>query len=234
MRANLRTKLRDLNKLKTKPQNNTEEIIYLDDLPNKTSGVTWVLDREVITSTSYVINLDKDVTDPHHYREIVELLLTMGENDVAHWNINTWGGDLYTTIMLVDAIRQSGGHNYGIVTLGSSAGSIIALALDDCEVIPHGEMFIHSIQSHHSGDTYDQIKRLNFLEKKQRKLMEDIYEGFLTEEEIEKLMVGEIPDLTLDDDECNTRLEQRRKIKAERMKENENCNCEKGEIENNA
>ena len=187
-------------------------------LPELDSRVVWKLSQEVYTATSYVINLDKDVTDPHEYRQIVETLLSMGENDVANWNINTWGGDLYTTIMLIDAIRQCQGSNYGIVTLGSSAGSIIALALDDCEVIPHGEMFIHSIQSYHSGDTFDQIKRLAFLEKKQRKLMEDVYEDFLTQEEIDKLMSGEIPDMTLDDIECNERLENRRKIRMERMK----------------
>ena len=215
-----------------KTQNNIEDIIYLDEMPlNKQgTGVVWTLAQETYTSTSYVINLDKDVTDPHHYREIVELLLTMGENDMANWNINTWGGDLYTTIMLIDAIRQCQGHNYGIVTLGSSAGSIIALALDDCEVIPHGEMYIHSIQSHHSGDTYDQIKRLAFLEKKQRKLMEDIYEDFLTQDEIDKLMTGEIPDMTIDDEDCNERLENRRKIRTERTKaeaEQAKCSCEK-------
>ena len=185
-------------------------------LPELDSRVVWKLSQEVYTATSYVINLDKDVTDPHEYRQIVETLLSMGENDVANWNINTWGGDLYTTIMLIDAIRQCQGANYGVVTLGSSAGSFLALALDDCEVIPHGEMFIHEVQSGNYGSNSNQEKRIMFMKEKQRKFIEDIYEDFLTEDEMNYIQSN--GELWLNDIECNERLESRRKIRMERMK----------------
>lgn len=135
----------------------------------------------------------------------------MSENDTAIWNITTYGGDLYTTIMLLNDIRGCKGQNYGNVVLGSSAGSIIALALDDCEVLQHGEMYIHEIQSHHSGSTSEQIGRLSFLASKQKKLMQDVYKDFLTNEEIDALINGRVVDMTLDDEECNRRLELRRK-----------------------
>lgn len=196
----------------------TEDIIYLDDIMGGNKNNTcWLADTETFLANHYVVNLDKDVEEPHNYRDITQLLMTMGENDTATFYINTWGGDLMTTIMLIDAIRNCQGQTYGIVTLGSSAGSIIALALDNCEVVVHGEFYIHPIQSYHSGDTFDQLKRLSFLDKKQRKLMEDVYADFLTQEEIEGLMTGALPDLTLNDDECNERLENRMKIRQERF-----------------
>lgn len=216
-----------MSKHKKNPMMN-EDIIYLDEIMGgKQSNTCWLADTETFVANHYVVNLDKDVSEPHNYRDITQLLMTMGENDTATFYINTWGGDLMTTIMLIDAIRNCAGQTYGIVTLGSSAGSIIALALDNCECVLHGEFYIHPIQSYHSGDTFDQLKRLNFLDKKQRKLMEDIYQDFLTQEEIEGLMSGELPDLTLNDEECNLRLENRMKIRQERFqKEQEDTRLE--------
>ena len=219
--------------MKSKTTNNIEDIIYLDELqmPRQSGGgVVWTLQQETFTSTSYIINLDKDVTDPHHYREIVQTLLTMGENDVANWNINTWGGDLYTTIMLIDAIRQCQGSNYGIVTLGSSAGSFLALALDDCEVIPHGEMFLHEVQSGNYGSNSNQEKRILFMKEKQRRFIEDIYEDFLTEDEM--LYIQNNGELWLSDEDCNERLEKRRKIRVEKMKAENDIQVEGENIDN--
>jgi len=208
-----------------------EDIIYLDEIMGgKQSNTCWLADTETFVANHYVVNIDKDVEEPHNYRDITQLLMTMGENDTATFYINTWGGDLMTTIMLIDAIRNCAGQTYGIVTLGSSAGSIIALVLDDMECVPHGQMYFHPIQSHHYGDTFDQIKRLNLLSEKQRRLMEDVYKDFLTQDEIDGLMSGALPDLTLTDIECNHRLENRRKIGQQRN-ESENKEVIDGETE---
>lgn len=194
-----------------------DDILFMDDLKENTNTVWYLHSTDTFVSNRYIVNIDTDIEEPYNYREITKLLQTMGENDTATFYINSWGGDLMTTIMLVDSIRNCRGTTYGVVTLGSSAGSIIALALDNCEVVPHGEFYIHPIQSHHSGDTFDQLKRLNLLDKKQRKLMEDIYKDFLTADEIEGIMSGELPDLTLDDVECNKRLENRNVVRQQRF-----------------
>ena len=209
-----------------------EDIIYFDDImpQNKYDDLIWVAGTETMTSTSYVINLDKDVTEPHHYRQIVKTVLEMGENDIANWNINTYGGDLYTTIMLIDAIRQSQGYHYGIVTLGSSAGSFIALALNDCEVIPYGGMFIHEVQSGNYGSNSSQEKQLIYMKEKQKKFIEDIYADFLTQDEMNRIQNNE--ELWLSDKECNIRLENRRKIRHERFEKEQQEMREKAEQEN--
>ena len=201
--------------------------MYLDDIipVDKHDDLIWVAGTEVITSTSYVINLDKDVTEPHHYRQIIKTILEMGENDIANWNINTYGGDLYTTIMLIDAIRQSNGYHYGVVTLGSSAGSFIALALNDCEVIPYGGMFVHEVQSGTYGSNSSQEKQLMYMKEKQKRFIEDVYSDFLTEDEMSRIQNNE--ELWLNDTECNVRLENRMKIRQERFqKEQEDAMVE--------
>ena len=192
----------------SKRKNSQQEIM----LPfGQNDDLVILANEEIYSYKTYLINLDADVADPSDYRIISDTLNSMTEDDVAIWNITTYGGDLYTTIMLLNDIRGCKGQNYGNVVLGSSAGSIIALALDDCEVLQHGEMYIHEIQSHHSGSTSEQIGRLSFLADKQKRLMQDVYKDFLTDEEIDALINGRVMDMTLDDIECNRRLELRRK-----------------------
>ena len=205
--------MRELGALEKKPKI-IDDILFMDDLNlSKSDDAIWTMSSQVVNT--YVINLDKDVTDPHHYRQIVKLCLQMSENDVANWNINTFGGDLYSTIMLVDAIRQSAGYHYGIVTLGSSAGSFIALALNDCEVVQHGEIFIHEVQSGNYGSNSNQEKRIMFMKDKQKRFIEDIYADFLTEEEMQRIQNNE--ELWLSDIECNKRLENRRLVRERRL-----------------
>lgn len=196
-------------KRKTVDNSNQQEFIL--PFGGQNADLVILANEEIYSYKTYLINLDADVADPSDYRIISDTLNSMTENDTAIWNITTYGGDLYTTIMLLNDIRGCKGQNYGNVVLGSSAGSIIALALDDCEVLQHGEMYIHEIQSHHSGSTSEQIGRLSFLASKQKKLMQDVYKDFLTDEEIDALINGRVVDMTLDDEECNRRLELRRK-----------------------
>ena len=200
-------------KTEREPGNSTSAIdnslLPFEGLVPQGTGLVSIL--EELVSTSYIINLDDDVQQPFQYREISDTLRIMAEGDIACWNINTYGGDLYTTIMLINDIRACRGKNIGMITQGSSAGSIIGLALDDCNVVQHGDMFIHEIQSGNYGGTSDQEKRIKFMKAKQQSLMEDIYTGFLTPEEIEAIMTG--GDLTLDATDCNARLEARRTLR---------------------
>lgn len=191
------------------------ELIDLN-FSNTNNAMVKVLHEEHNVSITYAINLDDDVTEPSQYRLISETLASMTENDIAIWNINTAGGSLYTTIMLLDDIANCKGANYGRVIQGSSAGSVIALALDDVEVVPYGDMFIHGIQSYNYGDPSKQIKKLEFLQNKQKEIMKDIYSDFLTEDEIEQVMNG--AELELDWKDCNARLDLRRE-KAKKLEE---------------
>lgn len=165
-----------------------------------------------VTADVYRIRLDDEVVQASNYRNILKLLETQTKNDTNYWKISTIGGDLYTAIELINAIRSSESYNIAEVILGSSAGSLVALACDECMVLPHGEMFIHEIQSFHQGDTSKIFKDIQFLKRKQKELMQDVYKHFLSDEEIEDIMNGNIRDLTLDANECKARLENRSKI----------------------
>lgn len=184
-----------------------------------------------VTANVYRIRLDDEVVQASNYRNILKLLETQTKNDTNYWKISTIGGDLYTAIELINAIRSSESYNIAEVILGSSAGSLVALACDECTVLPHGEMFIHEIQSFHQGDTSKIFKDIQFLKRKQKELMQDVYKDFLSDKEIEDIMNGTIRDLTLDADECKARLENRSKILKEAS---EGDTCENLEINTDA
>lgn len=189
----------------------------------KEDDLVTVLSEKVYKK--YIINIDDDVKEPYQYRIISETLAGMTENDTAYWNINTHGGDLYTTVMLMDDIAECAGQNLGKVVHGSSAGSILGCVLDDCVVVPFGEMFLHEVQSHHFGGTSNQEKQLSFLRKQQDKIYKYVYKDFLTDEEIERLCKGE--EFYLDAEDCNDRFEKRRLLWTAQGK----CEAEDGEKE---
>lgn len=214
-----------------KQKNKKAYDLELIDTPmTNNSGLVTLLNEEVIVSSrTYIINIDDDVKEPYQYRIISETLAGMTENDIAYWNINTHGGDLYTTVMLIDDIAECAGQNLGKVVHGSSAGSILGCVLDDCVVVPFGEMFLHEVQSHHFGGTSNQEKQLSFLRKQQDKIYKYVYKDFLTDGEIERLCKGE--EFYLDAEDCNARFEKRRLLWAQETCKIEDKEKEVGEDE---
>jgi ATP-dependent protease ClpP protease subunit len=214
--------------MKKKVNNNEEFIEFPFAMPNN-KGLVHLFEDVVYHQRTYIINIDDDVTEPFQYREISETLAQMTENDIAFWNINTYGGDLYTTVMLMDDIEQCNGKNIGKVVHGSSAGSILGCVMDECGVVPFGEMFLHEVQSHHFGGTSYQEKQLSFLRKQQDKIYKYVYKDFLTDEEIERLCKGE--EFYLDAEDCNARFEKRRLLWAQETCKIEDKEKEVGEDE---
>lgn len=172
---------------------------------------TYILDS--ISSNVYKYNLDTTLEEPQDFRDLTQLLDTAEEGDTIIIRINTYGGDIYSMISIINSIQNSRATVVAEVALASSAGSFIALACDDCVSLQFSEWFFHEMQSYNKGSTSDQMRSLSFRHKTQKHLMEELYKGFMTEEEIEKLCKGEIRDWEMDYIEANERLEKWRDYK---------------------
>jgi len=180
---------------------------------------TYIL--ESITSNVYKYNLDTTLEEPQDFRDLTHLLDTAEEQDTIVIRVNTYGGDIYSMISIINSIQNSKALVIAEVALASSAGSFIALACDDCGSLQFSEWFFHEVQSHNRGSTSDQIKSLSFRHKTQKHLMEELYKGFMTDEEIEKLCKGEIRDWEMDYIEANERLVKWREYKLQKQQLNE-------------
>lgn len=166
-----------------------------------------------VQSNLYKFDIDEDFETPSQVRDLLRLLDTQEESDTTILRVNHFGGCKFTLLSVIDSIRSSKGQVIAQVVHASSAGSLLSLSCDDCYTVPYGEWYIHEMQSGHFGDTSYQKKEIEFLEKTQRRLFEDIYKEFLTEKEIDDLCKGKVRDYNFDDIEANKRLENWRAYK---------------------
>lgn len=199
-----------------------EQILELGSLNPKKNDLVRVINQNI--ANTYKIYIDDDVAEPHNYREVVDTLLSANESDMVVMDINTYGGDLYSCIALVNAIRDCQAHTVAEVTQASSAGSFIALACDTCIPMPHSDFFIHEVQHGGGyGSNSTHVNRVLFMQKKQEAFFRDVYEGFLSEQEIEELLKGNTKEgMYIDAEEAKVRLELREEYFNKKYAESEN------------
>ena len=102
-------------------------------LANTTPSRVWDLYVPIISNknTNHVYLTD-GIDEPSFYNELCHILYTADESDTFYFHINTPGGMLDTTFMLLDAMRNSPAHIIGHLTgTVASAGTIIALTCDE-------------------------------------------------------------------------------------------------------
>lgn len=132
------------------------------------------------------------VQDSHQYHELLQTLDNASENDAINIVINNDGGEVGTCIQLVDHIRNSRALVIGILSGNAcSAAGVIFLACHQHVVADHSMLMIHGAVGMAAGKYTDMAKYLEVANRRTRLLYEDIFEGFLTDEELESVFKGE-------------------------------------------
>ena len=86
----------------------------------------------VSNKTTTHVYLTDGIDEPSFYNQLCHSLYCADESDTFYLHINTPGGMLDTTFMLLDAMRNSKAHIIGHLTgTVASAGTIIALTCDE-------------------------------------------------------------------------------------------------------
>ena len=184
------------------------------DKPNK--DVVYAQPR----AFEFTYYLSDCVQDSHEYHELLQLLDTASENDLIRLVINNSGGETGSTVQLVDHIRSSKATVVGLISGNAfSAAGVIWMACDIQEFSEHCMLMIHCAVGGSSGKYSDIEKYIKVANKRTRKLYADIFEGFLTEEELEAVARGE--ELWILDDELHERLSKRDEIFAAKHKESQ-------------
>ncbi len=148
-----------------------------------------------------------DIGDPIEYVDAIHLLRNHDVTKNINVWINTMGGDLYSTISLVNAIRQREMVTTIIDGAAYSAGSFIALASGRVGVQPHSSMLCHIMTTGEMGKASDMKGSLDYDINHYGCFASDIYRGFLSESEIKRMMSGE--EFYFNDQEILERLNKR-------------------------
>jgi len=152
--------------------------------------------------------IDQNVHAPFYYRNLLQFLRMAEPEDTIRIWVNTKGGYLDSALQIIDAMSASKGKVI-VVMQGEvmSAGSMIALGAPNVVVGEQARMMIHCARYGVAGKSPDIVDRVAFETRELHSIMKRVYEGFLTEDELIRVMEGK--EMYFNADEIISRLEKR-------------------------
>lgn len=181
------------------------------------------------------VRLDDVIQEPKHYRNLLDRIEMLGEDDEVELILDTVGGSLDGCIAICDAV-QATEATVTAVLLNKvySAGSAIALVCDNIEVRPNARMMLHSWSANgFSGKSHEIKSDYQFTEKYNEAFLWSCYENFLTPEEFQTMQNG--VDFWFNSEEIIERLKKRQMILQEKYEKDnkqlqtedscEGCDC---------
>lgn len=167
-------------------------------------------------SQEYEIKLDRDLTAPEHFHEELETIRVATEADVVILRLSTDGGRADTMKAFLKVINTSPAYFIADVQGDiASAGGPIMLACDEVQLGEFSSLMIHTVQTGYGGAGHNMKKFSDHTAKDARNIIETCYKGFITQEEIEKVLVGE--EMWMDCDEIVSRMAARELYKKEQL-----------------
>ena len=146
-----------------------------------------------------------EIKPAEEYVEWFQLFRAASENDVIFIRINSEGGDLFSAMQMVRAIKECNGTVIcSVEGICMSAATLIFLSGDRYELSDHTMFMFHNYSSGtigKGGEMYDQITHFRSWSEK---LFTSFYKDFLTPEEIKSMLDNK--DIWLDAEEVAIRL----------------------------
>ena len=162
--------------------------------------------------------MSDSIGPPTDYMNWLHIIRNSRANDVIRIHINSPGGDLYTTVQLVDAIKGSNANVIGCVEgQCASAATIVFLACDAYYVSPYSMFMFHTYSAGMFGKSSDIYSKIEFKRKFTDFLFEDTYEHVLTKAELDKMKSG--TDIWIDAEEMAVRLNNRNDARLKEIEE---------------
>jgi len=180
-------------------------------LENNNNFVDNDLISTIASSNLYNVYIDQEISEPENYRKVFDVLQKVSGYDRINIIINTPGGNVATTLQLFNGILRCPAFCTAFIYKAYSAGSMIALACDAIQVEKFGSMMIHTACCGFDGKTNEIDSWSKFINKMDLRINKEIYFGFLSEKEIDKINNG--CDIWLNESEINQRLKKWKPLK---------------------
>lgn len=187
--------------------NDTEEFFSMFKPPEKDSGLIRTISSNIHT---HLIFIDDDITQPKDYRDVIECLVTCGENDSVNFLINSSGGRTDSIWQIIETMKGCRGDITATV-IGSaySAASMLACMANECYIADSAEFMCHTAHYGSIGTVPNVKGQTDFATKQINKMLDTCYKGFLTDKELDELKNGK--EFWFDADEARKRMVKRYK-----------------------
>lgn len=159
-----------------------------DDILTKPSLEFFV---NSMTYNEFILHIDEPVLHPSYYRKVSEAISQAKQGDLVRIKLSSPGGRLDGCVVLLDAIAKTEATTQAeLIGDCSSAASMIALSCDCIHVGPYSTMNVHTARYGSGGKSPDIVSHVVHMNKVTTNLVKNIYEGFLTETEIDSVLEG--------------------------------------------
>lgn len=192
------------------------------------SAVPMMQPRRVITrsftnqSTEYTIRITRPIGEIDEFEEEIMALEEATENDIVMVQLSSPGGSLETCDFLCRRINECAAPVFVEIGLTcASAASAMCLQADDWKIHDSSTMMVHACSySPGYGKESDVRSSVENTARINKEWVERTYKGFLTDDELEKVLDGK--DLYFYADDLRERLPAYRDFRNE---QEESCEC---------
>jgi len=136
-----------------------------------------------------VIHIVREITEPSEYVEALTVMNNALEGDIVVFNLNTPGGRLDSTYMLLDAMEHTAATTVARITGEvASAGTMLVMKADSVEAYRWGSMMIHNFSGGFVGKGNEVDVEVAFALPHLKDFFSDTYRYFLTKKEISRVI----------------------------------------------
>ena len=152
----------------------------------------------------YDVYLTNTISYPEYYTELVDLLSNLDNYHTVTLHINNGGGHIDSAFMIMDAIKNSEATVTAKLSgTVASAATIITMACDEIITTKYLAFMIHNYSTGMSGKGHELKAYQNFTDRELNRAFKEIYKGFLTDEEMDKVIEGQ--DMWINENEVEER-----------------------------
>jgi ATP-dependent protease ClpP protease subunit len=142
-------------------------------------------------ATEYHVRIARPITEVDDFDDEFQMLAGASDRDLVKFDIVTPGGSMDTAHMLCRAIIQTPAHTVAYIgPTCASAGTAIALACDEWEIDEMSSFMIHTGSYGFVGMAPHVKANVEHIDKMMERFVRSTYAGFLSEEEIERVLDG--------------------------------------------
>ncbi len=145
--------------------------------------------KQSLCSTIHRFYLDDAIVHREVYREFIDVLYSVPEQDEVHIYINTPGGNVSIGITMINAMRNCQAKLVGHLTAEChSMGTFIFLACDEWVVNEDVHLLFHAYSGWNYGKGNDSVTSAQENHKWLSTFFKKVYYPFFSHEELEELM----------------------------------------------
>lgn len=182
-----------------------------DDDEIKQSEMYLSFAKRTAVSQQISVHIDEPIRSAKYYRSVVQELGDLTENDEVIFRIASPGGDLDGLVALIEAIRNCDADILGVITgKAHSAASMLALSCPNVAITPSANMLVHFVSFGSGGKAWDVVSHVHHTVDYSTAIFREIYQGFLTEQEMQDIIQGK--ELWLQAPEIEERLIKRQEF----------------------